>query len=98
MAAWTRDSYVVCLWVLRLQRGNERWWGLGGHHSQGTSNKAMQCATCQAKMADCPGHYAHIQLHLPVFHIGYFKATIQLLQNICKVRVHDAVRPRRPCD
>ena len=35
-------------------------------------------------MADCPGHYAHIQLQLPVFHIGYFKAIIQLLQNICK--------------
>jgi DNA-directed RNA polymerase III subunit RPC1 len=62
-------------------------WRLRGCVRQGTSNKAMQCATCQAKMADCPGHYAHIQLHLPVFHIGYFKATIQLLQNICKVRV-----------
>ena len=42
-------------------------------------------------MAECPGHYAHIQLQLPVFHIGYFKAIIQLLQNICKVGAH---RPR----
>ena len=53
---------------------------------QGTSNKAASCSTCFAKMSDCPGHFAHIQLQLPVFHIGYFKAIIQLLQNICKVR------------
>jgi len=52
---------------------------------QGTSNKAASCDTCHLKMADCPGHYAHIQLELPVFHIGYFKAIIQILQNICKV-------------
>lgn len=33
---------------------------------------------------DCVGHYAYIKLVVPVFHIGYFKHTIAILQCICK--------------
>ena len=36
-------------------------------------------------MADCVGHYGYIDLELPCFHIGYFRATIMVLQTICKV-------------
>lgn len=39
-------------------------------------------------MADCAGHYGYIKLVLPVFHIGYFKAIVSILQEICKVRRH----------
>ena len=35
-------------------------------------------------MDKCVGHYAYIKLILPVFHIGYFKQTITMLQDICK--------------
>ena len=35
-------------------------------------------------LADCTGHFGYIQLELPVFHIGYFKSTVQVLQCICK--------------
>jgi len=31
------------------------------------------------------GRFGHIKLALPVFHIGFFKETISLLQCICKV-------------
>jgi hypothetical protein len=55
-------------------------------HSQGVSDKQSNCETCHQKMADCVGHYAYIKLVLPVFHIGYFKQTITMLQDICKVR------------
>lgn len=51
----------------------------------GTSDKSGTCGTCNAKMADCVGHYSYIKLVLPVFHIGYFRAVIQMLQDICKV-------------
>lgn len=34
------------------------------------------------------GHYAYIKLVLPVYHIGYFKQVITMLQDICKVRMH----------
>jgi DNA-directed RNA polymerase beta' subunit len=35
-------------------------------------------------LADCTGHFGYIRLELPVFHIGYFKNTVQILQAICK--------------
>ncbi|PLW44061.1 hypothetical protein PCASD_04835 [Puccinia coronata f. sp. avenae] len=50
----------------------------------GTSDKSGTCGTCNAKMADCVGHYSYIKLILPVFHIGYFRAVIQMLQDVCK--------------
>ncbi|RHZ25524.1 hypothetical protein DYB37_005703, partial [Aphanomyces astaci] len=50
----------------------------------GVSNKSDDCETCHQKLTDCVGHFGYIQLELPVFHIGYIKATIEILQNICK--------------
>ncbi|KAF8977809.1 hypothetical protein BGZ46_007106 [Entomortierella lignicola] len=50
----------------------------------GTSDKMASCETCGLKQQDCIGHFAHIRLCLPVFHIGYFRAAIVILQNICK--------------
>ena len=35
-------------------------------------------------MTDCPGHFGNIKLALPVFHIGYFKHTVSILQVVCK--------------
>lgn len=31
------------------------------------------------------GHFGFIDLELPVFHVGFFRLVIQLLQCICKV-------------
>ncbi|CAM9945793.1 unnamed protein product, partial [Phaeothamnion confervicola] len=50
----------------------------------GVSDKHSVCTTCQKKISECAGHYGHILLELPVFHIGYFKHTLALLQCICK--------------
>lgn len=52
---------------------------------QGTSEKNAFCETCGMSAVDCVGHYAYIKLVVPVFHIGYFKHTIAILQAICKV-------------
>lgn len=52
---------------------------------QGTSDKASICETCGCKLVDCIGHFGFIQLELPVFHIGYFKHIMFLLNVICKV-------------
>lgn len=35
-------------------------------------------------MADCIGHFGYIDLELPVFHVGFFRAIIQVLQCVCK--------------
>lgn len=42
------------------------------------------CETCGGKLAECAGHFGDIKLALPVFHIGFFKAAIQVLQDVCK--------------
>ncbi|KAH8106355.1 beta and beta-prime subunits of DNA dependent RNA-polymerase [Cristinia sonorae] len=50
----------------------------------GTTEKNAFCETCGLSSVDCVGHYAYIKLALPLFHIGYFKHTIGILQCICK--------------
>lgn len=50
----------------------------------GVSNNFSECKTCHGKLATCQGHFGHIRLALPVFHVGYFGAVITILQNICK--------------
>jgi DNA-directed RNA polymerase III subunit RPC1 len=54
----------------------------------GISSKVAACETCGLKLADCAGHFGYVALELPVFHIGYFKATLQVLQCICKTCSH----------
>ncbi|KAJ6543970.1 hypothetical protein B0H19DRAFT_1169181 [Mycena capillaripes] len=50
----------------------------------GTSDKNAYCETCGQSSVNCVGHYAYIKLAMPVFHIGFFKHTIAILQCICK--------------
>jgi len=42
------------------------------------------CKTCGHELSQCAGHFGYLKLALPVFHIGYFKATLDILHNICK--------------
>ncbi|XP_068255331.1 DNA-directed RNA polymerase III subunit RPC1 isoform X1 [Nyctibius grandis] len=53
-------------------------------HRMGTSEKDRPCETCGKNLADCLGHYGYIDLELPCFHLGYFRAVIGILQMICK--------------
>lgn len=50
----------------------------------GTSQKDQKCETCGKNLAECIGHYGYIDLELPVFHVGYFRAILNILQSICK--------------
>jgi DNA-directed RNA polymerase III subunit RPC1 len=50
----------------------------------GVSDKMSTCATCKLKLVDCAGHFGYIKLALPVFHIGFFKHSLNCLQAICK--------------
>ena len=52
----------------------------------GISSKGdTKCGTCGHNLDACNGHFGHVRLALPAFHIGYLKKTITILQNICKV-------------
>ena len=50
----------------------------------GTSQKGQNCQTCGENLTDCIGHFGYIDLELPVFHVGYFRSIINVLQSICK--------------
>lgn len=54
---------------------------------QGTNQKNVECATCGKGLSDCIGHYGYIDLGLPIFHIGYIRSVIAVLQTICKVNI-----------
>jgi len=38
----------------------------------GTIDRNFKCQTCGEGMAECPGHFGHIELARPVFHPGAF--------------------------
>ncbi|KAL6450160.1 RPC1 DNA-directed RNA polymerase III subunit RPC1 [Candida maltosa Xu316] len=50
----------------------------------GISSNSQECSTCHGNLASCHGHFGHIRLALPVFHVGYFKNIISILQCVCK--------------
>ncbi|XP_042221179.1 DNA-directed RNA polymerase III subunit RPC1-like [Homarus americanus] len=60
----------------------------------GTSQKDVSCETCAKNLSDCIGHYGYLDLARPVFHVGYFKNTIHILQNICKICAHVLLKPK----
>ncbi|KAK8379693.1 hypothetical protein O3P69_019586 [Scylla paramamosain] len=60
----------------------------------GTSQKDMACETCSKNLTDCTGHYGFLDLARPVFHVGYFKNTVHILQNICKTCSHVLLKPK----
>ena len=48
------------------------------------SKSSPPCPTCGKKIDQCAGHYGVVKLALPVFHAGYFKHVLALLQCVCK--------------
>jgi DNA-directed RNA polymerase III subunit RPC1 len=50
----------------------------------GISSKVGKCETCGEGLDACNGHFGHIKLALPAFHVGYLKQIIEVLHCICK--------------
>ncbi|KAI1716490.1 RNA polymerase rpb1, domain 5 domain-containing protein [Ditylenchus destructor] len=50
----------------------------------GTFQKNMLCETCGLNQVDCVGHFGFIDLEYPVFHVGFFRLVIQMMQCLCK--------------
>ncbi|KAI5288189.1 DNA-directed RNA polymerase II subunit rpb1, partial [Ascosphaera aggregata] len=73
----------------------------------GTIDRTWKCATCEEGINECPGHFGHIELASPVFHIGFLTKIKKLLETVClncgKIKVNqndpkylDALRYRDP--
>ncbi len=49
----------------------------------GTIERTQKCQTCGESMAECPGHFGHIDLARPIFHIGFLGKVKKLLEIVC---------------
>ncbi|XP_067669040.1 DNA-directed RNA polymerase II subunit RPB1-like [Haliotis asinina] len=50
---------------------------------QGVIDRMSRCQTCAGNMTECPGHFGHIELAKPVFHVGFLVKTIKVLRCVC---------------
>ncbi|KAL7062007.1 hypothetical protein AAHC03_0413 [Spirometra sp. Aus1] len=50
---------------------------------QGCVSRTSICQTCSGNAASCPGHFAHVELAKPVFHVGFLKKTLKILRCVC---------------
>nr|ALK02051.1 RNA polymerase III largest subunit [Starmerella magnoliae] len=70
--------------LYNLENGRKPQPGGAIDRHMGVSDNFTECETCGGRLATCQGHFGRIKLALPVFHVGYFKHTITVLQCICK--------------
>ncbi len=50
----------------------------------GVIEPGLKCKTCGKKVDECPGHFGHIDLAMPVIHEGYTKLIKELLSATCR--------------
>ncbi len=46
----------------------------------GTTDRAFACLTCGCNAQDCPGHFGHVELVRPQYHIGFLWSVAKLLK------------------
>ncbi len=49
----------------------------------GVIEPGLRCKTCGCKVDECPGHFGHIDLAMPVIHVGFIKDIKSLLESTC---------------
>jgi DNA-directed RNA polymerase II subunit RPB1 len=49
----------------------------------GTRDRRVRCKTCDCEEDECPGHFGHLELARPVFHIGFLKSIYKVLNCVC---------------
>lgn len=49
----------------------------------GANKRMMICQTCGMSYENCPGHFGHINLNYPIFHIGFFDIIKKILNCVC---------------
>lgn len=49
----------------------------------GTTERQFLCGTCNQSSLTCVGHFGHIDLVKPVFHVGYMNKIKKVLETVC---------------
>lgn len=65
-----------------MEKGKPKLGGLSDPRL-GTIDRRMKCETCMGSMAECPGHFGHLELARPMFHIGFMKTVLSILRCVC---------------
>lgn len=63
---------------------------------QGVIDRNSRCQTCAGNMTECPGHFGHIDLCKPVYHIGFLTKTMKILRCVCFYCSKMLVTPTNP--
>ncbi|RZF37892.1 hypothetical protein LSTR_LSTR009992 [Laodelphax striatellus] len=63
---------------------------------QGVVDRLSRCQTCAGNMSECTGHFGHIDLAKPVFHVGFVTKTIKILRCVCFYCSKLLVSPSHP--
>ena len=50
----------------------------------GVIEPGLRCKTCGQRVKDCPGHFGHIELAMPVVHVGFAKTIYAILKSTCR--------------
>ncbi len=50
----------------------------------GVIEPGLKCATCGGKVDECHGHFGHVELAMPVVHVGFIKEIKTFLDATCK--------------
>ncbi|XP_037927048.1 DNA-directed RNA polymerase II subunit RPB1-like isoform X2 [Hermetia illucens] len=50
---------------------------------QGVCDHRSRCITCSGNRTECSGHFGHINLAKPVFHVGFLTKVIKILRCVC---------------
>lgn len=46
-------------------------------------DRTLKCETCGEGMQECPGHFGHIDLAKPVYHVGFLTKVKKILECVC---------------
>jgi DNA-directed RNA polymerase II subunit RPB1 len=50
---------------------------------QGPPDRNSRCQTCSGSQIECPGHFGHLELAKPVFHVGFMTQIVKVLRCVC---------------
>uniref|UniRef100_J3MKK7 DNA-directed RNA polymerase subunit n=1 Tax=Oryza brachyantha TaxID=4533 RepID=J3MKK7_ORYBR len=49
----------------------------------GSIDGKIKCETCMGGRAECPGHFGHLELAKPMFHICFIKTLLSIMRCVC---------------
>eukprot|EP01124_Arcella_intermedia_P028971 TRINITY_DN6010_c0_g1_i2.p1 TRINITY_DN6010_c0_g1~~TRINITY_DN6010_c0_g1_i2.p1 ORF type:complete len:326 (+),score=29.18 TRINITY_DN6010_c0_g1_i2:214-1191(+) len=66
----------------RMEHGKPKEGGLSDLR-MGNISREFKCTTCECDANECSGHFGHIELAKPMFHLGFMSTIVKILRCIC---------------